>query len=512
MEKAGADQPAPEPLPGTYPSESFKREYFQSSTPAEPKAESTGIETEREFPLLGTESSRNKDSSGRNFFDQSSSVETGHVEDSNVFGRSSHPHATAIASKHAKVVEDDQPQAQKPTSAVVNLGDDISHQELSSSEVSVAGDEQHTSDDAELRKGHEEAVDFEPIRTHQSRPKLAKQGSKAKTEEEIFRTLSRKWTKTSGHQNSYAASVEGEEEQEEIQRLMSRMFGKDRKAQSEDEQTRHVGVVWKHLTVKGIGLGAALQPTIGDPFMAPFRLLAGLFTNPRRVAGKPPIRTLLNDFTGCVRPGEMLLVLGRPGAGCSTFLKMFGNQRFGYKEIKGDVTYGGTSAEKMGKDFRGEVLYNPEDDLHYATLSVKNTLQFALKTKTPGKASRNDGETRSQYVKEFLRVVTKLFWIEHTLGTKVGNEYVRGVSGGEKKRVSIAEAMITRASSQAWDNSTRGLDASTALEYVQAIRTLTNMAQVSTAVALYQAGESLYDLFDKVSSFWNLWKFKVILL
>lgn len=84
------------------------------------------------------------------------------------------------------------------------------------------------------------------------------------------------------------------------------------------------------------------------------------------------------------------------------------------------------------------------------------------------------------------------------MNTKVGNEFVRGISGGEKKRVSIAEAMITKASTQCWDNSTRGLDASTALEYVQSLRSLTNMAHISTAVALYQAGESLYDLFDKV--------------
>lgn len=80
----------------------------------------------------------------------------------------------------------------------------------------------------------------------------------------------------------------------------------------------------------------------------------------------------------------------------------------------------------------------------------------------------------------------------------MGNELIHGISGGEKKRVSIAEAMITKASTQCWDNSTRGLDASTALEYVQSLRSLTNMAQVSTLVALYQAAESLYRLFDKV--------------
>jgi ABC-type multidrug transport system ATPase subunit len=135
----------------------------------------------------------------------------------------------------------------------------------------------------------------------------------------------------------------------------------------------------------------------------------------------------------------MLLVLGRPGSGCSTFLKILGNQRFGFEEITGDVTYGGTDAEEMGKKYRSEILYNPEDDLHYATLKVKDTIKFALKTRTPGKDSRKEGESRNDYVKEFLRVVTKLFWIEHTLDTKVGNEFVRGVSGGEKKRVSIAE-------------------------------------------------------------------------
>lgn len=58
--------------------------------------------------------------------------------------------------------------------------------------------------------------------------------------------------------------------------------------------------------------------------------------------------------------------------------------------------------------------------------------------------------------------------------------------------------MITRASVQAYDGSSTGLDASTAVEYVQSLRTLTNMAQTSTAVSLYQAGESLYELVDKV--------------
>lgn len=52
------------------------------------------------------------------------------------------------------------------------------------------------------------------------------------------------------------------------------------------------------------------------------------------------------------------------------------------------------------------------------------------------------------------------------MNTKVGNEFARGVFRGEKKRMSIAEAMITKAGTEYWDTSTRGLDAGTALEYV----------------------------------------------
>lgn len=337
---------------------------------------------------------------------------------------------------------------------------------------------------------------FAPIKSHteNEKPPLEKRKSH-RTEEDLFRVLSRRRTNAS----TPAEKEEETEDHEELDRLMSRIFGQKRQEQSEEEKTRHSGVIFRNLTVRGVGLGSSLQPTVGDFFLGLPRKLGKLFTQgPKAALAKPPVRDLISNFDGCVRPGELLLVLGRPGAGCSTFLKTFCNQRAGFESVEGQVTYGGTDAATMAKDFRGEIIYNPEDDLHYATLSVKRTLTFALQTRTPGKESRLEGETREDYVREFLRVVTKLFWIEHTLGTKVGNEFIRGVSGGERKRVSIAEAMITRASVQGWDNSSKGLDASTAVEYVKSIRAMTNMADTSTAVSLYQAGETLYDLVDKV--------------
>lgn len=76
------------------------------------------------------------------------------------------------------------------------------------------------------------------------------------------------------------------------------------------------------------------------------------------------------------------------------------------------------------------MLYNPEDDVHYATLTVRDTLCFALKTRTPGKESRLARESRRDYQETFLKVIAKLFWIEHTMGTRVCDETIRGVSGG----------------------------------------------------------------------------------
>ena len=75
---------------------------------------------------------------------------------------------------------------------------------------------------------------------------------------------------------------------------------------------------------------------------------------------------------------------------------------------------------------------------------------------------------------------------------------MRGISGGERKRVSIAETLATKSTIVAWDNSTRGLDASTALDYARSLRVLTDVSDRTTITTMYQAGEGIYELMDKV--------------
>lgn len=83
-----------------------------------------------------------------------------------------------------------------------------------------------------------------------------------------------------------------------------------------------------------------------------------------------------------------------------------------------------------------------------------------------------------------LNTLLRMLNIQHTAQTLVGDEFVRGVSGGERKRVSIAEMMATRARVQCWDNSTRGLDASTALDFVKSLRIMTDVLGQTTFVTL----------------------------
>ena len=133
------------------------------------------------------------------------------------------------------------------------------------------------------------------------------------TEEDLFRVLSRRKTGQSNglSKTNTGATGHSAEEEDEINKLMSKMFGRTRQEASEEEKTRHQGVIFKHLTVKGMGIGAALQPSVGSLFLDPVRFVKNLFTKgPRKAAGKPPVRTLLDDFSGCIRPGEMILVLG----------------------------------------------------------------------------------------------------------------------------------------------------------------------------------------------------------
>lgn len=255
------------------------------------------------------------------------------------------------------------------------------------------------------------------------------------------------------------------------------------------------GIAYKNLTAIGIDASAAYGPSVEEMIRGWINAPKHLWNKIIRKKDSTPLRKIIQNHIGVINSGEMLFVVGRPGAGCSTLLKCISGETNELVEVQGEFSYDGLSQDEMMHRYKGYVIYCPELDFHFPKITVKETIDFALKCKTP--RVRIDKMTREGYVENMRDLWCTVFGLRHTYATKVGSDTVRGVSGGERKRVSLVEALAMSASIYSWDNATRGLDASTALEFVQAIRTATNMMNSSAIVAIYQAGENIYKLFDK---------------
>jgi ATP-binding cassette subfamily G (WHITE) protein 2 (PDR) len=257
------------------------------------------------------------------------------------------------------------------------------------------------------------------------------------------------------------------------------------------DPVRVMGVAYESLNVFGYGSDTDFQNTVGNwPFKLPELAHRLLGNRGQKV-------DILRDFEGLIKPGEMVCVLGPPGSGCSTLLKTISGDTHGLnigEESK--LNYNGILPETLRSMFRGEAIYTAEVDQHYPMLDVETTLYFAALARTP--YSLPSGISREQYAAHMRDVVMSQLGISHIRATKVGNEFVRGVSGGERKRVTIAEATLSGAPLQCWDNSTRGLDSANAIEFCRTLRTQASVFGVASLVAIYQAPQSAYDVFDSV--------------
>ena len=129
---------------------------------------------------------------------------------------------------------------------------------------------------------------------------------------------------------------------------------------------KRLGVSWENLTVKGKASGAVLHDTVLSIFNLPEKIKTGRRPTQEQV--------ILDDNFGCVRPGQVLLVLARPGGGSTTLLKVLANAREGYSSIEGDVWYGNMD-HKQAREFRGEIVMNGEEVSHFTIENVITVLR-----------------------------------------------------------------------------------------------------------------------------------------
>ncbi|SCO92613.1 probable ABC1 transport protein [Fusarium oxysporum] len=255
---------------------------------------------------------------------------------------------------------------------------------------------------------------------------------------------------------------------------------------------RSAGVAFQNLNVYGYGEVSDYQKDVANVWLSlASRAGRGLGGNCTRI-------DILRQFDGVVHKGEMLVVLGPPGSGCSTMLKTIAGETNGiYVDDGSYFNYQGMTAKEMHTHHRGEAIYTAEVDVHFPQLTVGDTLTFAARARQPRKLPQS--LSTNAFANHLRDVVMAMFGISHTVNTRVGNEYIRGVSGGERKRVSISEAALSGAPLQCWDNSTRGLDSANAIEFCKTLRLQTELFHSTAILSIYQAPQCAYDLFDKAT-------------
>lgn len=129
-----------------------------------------------------------------------------------------------------------------------------------------------------------------------------------------------------------------------------------------------------------------------------------------------------------------------------------------------------------------------QDDLLMSNLTVEENIYFAARLKTPSDVS--DAE-----VQEIVQVTVEELGLLHVRNRLVGSPLVRGVSGGERKRVSVAVELVVRPSLLLLDEPTSGLDATTAQSLVSTLKDLAGLGH-SIAVVIHQPRTTIFNLFD----------------
>ncbi|KAG2491996.1 hypothetical protein HYH03_009726 [Edaphochlamys debaryana] len=269
----------------------------------------------------------------------------------------------------------------------------------------------------------------------------------------------------------------------------------------------------------------------------------------------PPNRVILDAGSGVLRPGRMTLLLGPPGSGRSTLLKALAGQlvpptegaasaalaaarcvgrgadpaatvvrRHGRIKVQGSVLYNGKPADGSAFEITRAATYVGQTENHLPELTVAETLNFAAECQGPGIAKwlhrllvqkeaeaglqPNDphlalllglstGPAASRAV---VQAMARMLAIdnEHVMDTVVGNDMLKGISGGQKRRVTVGEMAVGLSNVMMMDEITNGLDAQSALAITRSLRNMCEQSNVTIMTSLLQPSPEVVSCFHDV--------------
>ncbi|XP_012928804.1 ATP-binding cassette sub-family G member 2-like isoform X2 [Heterocephalus glaber] len=197
-------------------------------------------------------------------------------------------------------------------------------------------------------------------------------------------------------------------------------------------------------------------------------------------------KEILSNVTGIMRPG-LNAILGPTGSGKSSLLDVLAARKDPHG-LSGDVLINGAPQPANFKCNSGYVV---QDDVVMGTLTVRENLQFSAALRLPTTMTNHEKNER-------INKVIKELGLDKVADSKVGTQFIRGVSGGERKRTSIGMELITDPSILFLDEPTTGLDSSTANAVLLLLKRMSKQGR-TIIFSIHQPRYSIFKLFDSLT-------------
>ncbi|OWY98454.1 Pleiotropic drug resistance protein transporter [Phytophthora megakarya] len=226
-------------------------------------------------------------------------------------------------------------------------------------------------------------------------------------------------------------------------------------------------------------------------------------------------RHILNRIDAVFEPGTITLVLGQPGSGKTSLMKVLSGQFPMEKNItvEGDVAYNGCKWEELLPKLPQLAAYVPQTDKHFPALSVQETLEFAhaccveevasqrgKETLSNGTPEQNEAAIRTAEAlyKNYPDVIVEQLGLQTCRDTVIGNALKRGISGGERRRVTMGEMEFGMKYATFMDEVSTGLDSAATYDIVCTQRDIAKKLHKTVVMALLQPAPEVFELFDNI--------------